>query len=230
MKIFLIFTIDYTCKIYSTYVSLNRKILRSCNSSTEILRFADVQYAQPLWKLHFSSWQTNYLSHAVAERFATRARPNRSHNFQPEVAEIAFAEAYESHGHFHELVGRFSLAPTSSVGGGGADGGLGVDAAGVAGATFVIYDRRYSHSPYFREPPKRRSVPFPHFRVFEVKLRFPEVTRGVNTPCEMRSASVILLLSRDYHTVEMKLPCLSECQIELRYNTLNAPLGISLSV
>lgn len=107
-----------------------------------------------------------------SERFASRVRPSWSHNSQPEVAEIAFAGLREPWA--FPLVGRFSLAPTSSVGGGGADGGLGVDAAGVAGATFVIYEQRYSHSPCRLREPQSASVPFPHFRAFEVKLRFPE--------------------------------------------------------
>ena len=72
----------------------------------------------------------------------------------------SLSQAYESHGHFHELVGRFSLVPTSSVGGDGADGGLGVDATGVAGATFVIYERRYSHSSCLREPQSAAVLPF----------------------------------------------------------------------
>lgn len=46
---------------------------------------------------------------------------------------------------------------------------------------------------------------------------------GVNTSCEMRSASVILLLPvpRLPHRDETGLPRLSACQIKLRYDTLN---------
>jgi len=69
---------------------------------------------------------------------------NRSHNPQPEVAEIAFADARESRGHFRErLSAVFHWLPAAvGVGSGDAHGGLGVYATGVA--TFVIYERRCS--------------------------------------------------------------------------------------
>jgi len=70
---------------------------------------------------------------------------NRSHNPQPEVAEIAFADAHESRGHFRErLSAVFHWLPAAvgvgSGGGGDADGGLGLTLRGLLLLLFMSDD------------------------------------------------------------------------------------------
>lgn len=134
--------------------------------------------------------------------------PLESHNSHPEMAKIAFAGLREPWA--FQFVGRFSLVPTNSIGGSGndtADRGFGSWRRGGCRCYFrYLCEWRYNHSlpvAFTRPKASRRSLR-PHFRVFEVKLRFPG--QGETCLAKWDPAGVILLLlvPRPHRIAKMK--------------------------